>query len=437
LSTGYTPQLYQDLLQKKARLAVIGLGYVGLPVALAFAKRLSVIGFDINEQHVQQLGLGADPGGEMAAADFSGTDIVFTSAPEAIREARFFLVAVPTPVDTHKVPDLAALKSAAQIIGLCLKKGDCVVFESTVYPGCTEEICLPLIEKASGLQCGVDFNLGYSPERINPGDKQHTLRNTVKIVAGFDTEALLLVSSIYELIIDAGVYRATNIKTAEAAKIIENTQRDVNISLMNELSVIFDKLGINTLDVLDAASTKWNFVRYTPGLVGGHCINVDPYYLTHKAAQVGYHSKVIAAGRFVNDDMPHYVSKKLVQHIIRHTDNKTTPKVLVLGATFKENVNDIRNSKVAELVKDLLDYSVQVDFVDEHADAAAVYKEYGLTLAAAVGSGYDAIVLAVAHDRYSHFSEDYLVSISKPHAMFADLKGIYRNRIKQLMYWSL
>jgi UDP-N-acetyl-D-glucosamine/UDP-N-acetyl-D-galactosamine dehydrogenase len=437
LSTGFATQLFQDLLQKKARLAVIGLGYVGLPVALAFAKKFSVIGFDTNENHVQQLHLGSDPGQEMAQADFSGTDIVFTSDPETVRGASFFLVAVPTPVDSHKVPDLAALKKAAHRVGLCLKKGDCVVFESTVYPGCTEEICLPLLEETSGLKCSTDFLLGYSPERINPGDKHHTLVNTVKIVAGFDAVALSLISSVYKLIIDAGVYQSVNIKTAEAAKIVENTQRDVNISLMNELSVIFDKLGINTLDVLDAASTKWNFVRYTPGLVGGHCINVDPYYLTHKAAQVGYHSKVIAAGRFVNDDMPHHVSKKVVQHIIRHADTNAMCKVLVLGATFKENVNDIRNSKVAELVKDLLDYSVQVDFVDGHADAAAVYKEYGLTLTAAVGNGYDAIVLAVSHDIYSHFSEDYLVSISKPHAMFADLKGIYRNKIDKLVYWSL
>lgn len=429
--------IYRSLIEKKASLAVIGLGYVGLPVALAFAKKIRVIGFDTNARHIASLQQGVDPGKEMTAADFEGADIVFTSDAAGISAACFFLVAVPTPVDKHKVPDLSFLKNASASIGAVLKKGDCVVFESTVYPGCTEEECLPVIEKISGLRCGTDFKIGYSPERINPGDRLHTLANTVKIVAGCDAEALALVSRVYELVITAGIHQAVNIKTAEAAKIVENTQRDVNISLMNELSVIFDKLGINTFDVLDAAATKWNFIKFTPGLVGGHCINVDPYYLTHKAKQLGYHSKVIAAGRFVNDDMPHYVSKKVVQHITRYTGNLSAAKILVLGATFKENVNDIRNSKVADLVKDLLDYSVKVDFVDAHADPEAVQQEYGVALTAHIGDGYDAVILAVAHDVYKNFSEDYLVSITGPDALFADLKGVYRNKIKKLLYWSL
>jgi UDP-N-acetyl-D-galactosamine dehydrogenase len=429
--------IYRALIEKKASLAVIGLGYVGLPVALAFAKKISVIGFDTNCRHIARLQQGIDPGKEMSVTDFEGTDIVFTSNASAMRGARFFLVAVPTPVDKHKVPDLGFLKNASATIAAVLKKGDCVVFESTVYPGCTEEECLPVIEELSGLRCGIDFKLGYSPERINPGDKVHTLANTIKVVAGADPEALALVSRLYELIITAGVHQAVNIKTAEAAKIVENTQRDVNISLMNELSVIFDKLGINTFDVLDAAATKWNFIKFIPGLVGGHCINVDPYYLTHKAKQLGYHSKVIAAGRFVNDDMPHYVSKKVVQHITRYTGNLSDAKILVLGATFKENVSDIRNSKVADLVKDILDYSIKVDFVDLYADADAVRHEYNVEMAAAIGNNYDAVILAVAHDEYRDFTEEYLVGITKPNALFADLKGIYRNKITKLVYWSL
>ena len=429
--------VYQDLTGKKASLAVIGMGYVGLPVALAFAKKLRVIGFDTDAERITKLQNGIDPGKEMTAADFSGTDILFTSDPSAVKESVFFLVAVPTPVDKHKVPDLTALKTAAATVGRYLKKGDTVVFESTVYPGCTEEECLPVMEQISGLCCGKDFNLGYSPERINPGDRVHTLANTVKIVAGSDEQALAIISRIYELIIAAGVYRAVNIKTAEAAKIVENTQRDVNISLMNELSVIFDKLGINTFDVLEAAGTKWNFNKFTPGLVGGHCINVDPYYLTHKAKQLGYHSKVISAGRFVNDEMPHYVSKKVIQHIIRYSGDTGNAKILVLGATFKENVTDIRNAKAADMVKDLLGYSVKVDFVDALADPLAVQREYGVSLKSTIGTGYDAVVLAVPHAVYTDFSESWLLSITRPNALFADLKGVYRNKITKLAYWSL
>jgi UDP-N-acetyl-D-galactosamine dehydrogenase len=430
-------RIYQDLIDKKAPLAVIGLGYVGLPIALAFADKLNVIGFDINAKRVAMMKDGIDPSNELDPAEFSGRDICFTSNPEDLKKARFFVVAVPTPVDDYKVPDLVPVIKASETLGKVVKPGDYIVFESTVYPGCTEEDCLPVIERFSGLKGGKDFKIGYSPERINPGDKVHTLSNTVKIVSGCDAVSLDEIAKVYELVVEAGVHRAPSIKVAEAGKIIENTQRDLNISLMNELSIIFDRLGINTYDVVEAAGTKWNFMKYTPGLVGGHCIGVDPYYLTYKAHQLGYNSRVIAAGRFINDDMPHYVSKKVVQHIIKHSKDTANARVLVLGATFKENVSDIRNSKVANMVKDLLEYSLQVDFVDLHADPEAVKHEYGLCMTPAIGMGYDAIVLAVAHDAYKEFTEEYLLGITRPDALFADLKGLYRNKLKKMKYWSL
>jgi UDP-N-acetyl-D-glucosamine/UDP-N-acetyl-D-galactosamine dehydrogenase len=430
-------QIYQDLVERKASLAVLGLGYVGLPIALEFASTIPVIGFDINEKRVELMKKGIDPSRELDADAFKNKNIRFTTDINVLKEARFFVVAVPTPVDDHKVPDLTPVQKASETIGKVIKKGDYVVFESTVYPGCTEEDCLPIIERISGLKVCDDFKLGYSPERINPGDKVHTLTNTVKIVSGCDALSLDEIAKTYELVVKAGVHRATNIKVAEAGKIIENTQRDLNISLMNELSIIFDKIGINTYDVLEAAGTKWNFMKYYPGLVGGHCIGVDPYYLTYKAQQLGYNSKVISAGRFVNDDMPRYVSKKVVQHIIKNSPNTAEAKVLVLGATFKENVSDIRNSKVADMVKDLLDYSLHVDFVDPHAEAADVKHEYGLDMVQQIGTDYDAVILAVAHEEYKQFSEEYLLSITKPKALFADLKGIYRSKFSSLKYWSL
>lgn len=429
--------IHQPLVEKKAKLAVIGLGYVGLPIALEFAKKISVIGFDINQKRVDMMKKGIDPSQELEAEAFKDKDIVFTSDLEVLREAKFFVVAVPTPVDDHKVPDLTPVQSASNTIGKVIKKGDYVVFESTVYPGCTEEDCLPIIEKISGLKFGTDFKAGYSPERINPGDKVHTLTNTMKIVSGCDDVSLDEIAKTYELVVEAGVHRAPSIKVAEAGKIIENTQRDLNISLMNELSIIFDRIGINTYDVLEAAGTKWNFLKYSPGLVGGHCIGVDPYYLTYKAQQLGYNSKVISAGRFVNDDMPRYVAKKVVQHIIKNSKDTANAKVLVLGATFKENVSDIRNSKVADLVKDLLEYSLKVDFVDEHANAEEVKHEYKLDMVDKIGKNYDAVILAVAHEEYKNLSEEYLKSITNPNALFADLKGLYRNKFSSLKYWSL
>src|SRR5215218_8006041 len=313
--------MYQELIEKKEKLAVIGLGYVGLPIALEFAKKVSVIGFDINEKRVEQMRQGIDPSNELDASAFEGCDIEFTCALETLRQAKFFVVAVPTPVDEHNVPDLTPVKKASETIGKVAKKGDYVVFESTVYPGCTEEDCLPIIEKLSGLKNIQDFKLGYSPERINPGDKKHTLATVIKIVSGCDAESLDEIAKVYELVVDAGVHRASSIKVAEAAKIIENTQRDLNIALMNELSIIFDKMNINTYEVLEAAGTKWNFLKFYPGLVGGHCIGVDPYYLTYKASELGFNSRVILSGRYINDNMGNYLAKKILQHIIANTQN--------------------------------------------------------------------------------------------------------------------
>jgi UDP-N-acetyl-D-galactosamine dehydrogenase len=346
------------------------------------------------------------------------------------------VVAVPTPVDEHNVPDLRPVKKASETIGKVIKKGDYVVFESTVYPGCTEEDCLPIIEKVSGLKHGIDFKSGYSPERINPGDKKHTLRTVVKVVSGCDEESLDEIAKTYELVVDAGVHRASSIKVAEAAKIIENTQRDLNIALMNELSIIFDKMNINTYEVLEAAGTKWNFLKFSPGLVGGHCIGVDPYYLTYKASELGYNSKVILAGRYTNDNMSVYVARKVVRHIISHVSDVKSSKVLVMGATFKENVSDIRNSKVADVVKELKEFYVNVDVVDPHADSEELQHEYGFGLVEKPANDYDAVIVTVCHEPYADLDEAYFSSITKPSALIADLKGVYRNKIKNRTYWS-
>jgi len=428
--------MYQDLVEKKAKLAVIGLGYVGLPIALEFAKKISVIGFDINEKRIEMMKKGIDPSNELEKEAFHGCDISFTNSLDVLREARFFVVAVPTPVDMHNVPDLTPVKRASETIGKVIKKGDYVVFESTVYPGCTEEDCLPIIEKLSGLKNIQDFKLGYSPERINPGDKQHTIRSIIKVVSGCDAESAEEIANVYKLVVDAGVHKASSIKVAEAAKIIENTQRDLNIALMNELSIIFDKMNINTFEVLEAAGTKWNFLKFSPGLVGGHCIGVDPYYLTYKASELGYNSKVILAGRNINDNMPNYVARKVVRHIISHVSDVKRAKVLVMGATFKENVSDIRNSKVADVVKELQSFYLNVDVVDPHADSEELNHEYGFGLASAVGKDYDAVIITVCHDPYAGFDENYFNSITKPHALIADLKGMYRGKINHRTYWS-
>jgi len=429
--------MYQDLVDKKKKLAVIGLGYVGLPIALEFAKKISVIGFDINSKRIELMKQSIDPSNELEKEAFDGCDITFTDSLETLREARFFIVAVPTPVDEYNVPDLTPVTRASETIGKVVKKGDYVVFESTVYPGCTEEDCLPIIESLSGLKNITDFKLGYSPERINPGDKTHTLSKIIKVVSGCDAESLEQIAKVYELVVAAGVHKASSIKVAEAAKIIENTQRDLNIALMNELSIIFDMMNINTFEVLEAAGTKWNFLKFQPGLVGGHCIGVDPYYLTHKAKKLGYNSQVILAGRSINDDMANRVAQKVVMHIIKTVGNVKTAKVLVKGATFKENVSDIRNSKVADVVKALKKYYLNVDVEDPFADSDELYHEYGFGLASEIKNDYDAVIIAVPHRSYHDLGDEYFTGITKTDALIADLKGIYRNKITNRNYWSL
>jgi UDP-N-acetyl-D-glucosamine/UDP-N-acetyl-D-galactosamine dehydrogenase len=429
--------MYKGLIDKKKKLAVIGLGYVGLPIALEFAKKISVIGFDISAERIAMMKNGIDPSKELDTADFTGCDIEFTNERDVLREANFFIVAVPTPVDEHNIPDLIAIQKASETVGNIIKKGDYVVFESTVYPGCTEEECLPVIEKISGLKNVDDFKSGYSPERINPGDKEHTLNSIIKVVSGCDAESLDVIARVYELVVDAGVYKASSIKVAEAAKVIENTQRDLNIALMNELSIIFDKMDINTYEVLEAAGTKWNFLKFQPGLVGGHCIGVDPYYLTYKSKELGYDSQVILAGRAINDGMAGYVAKKVLQHIIHNNGNVKNAKVLVMGATFKENVSDIRNSKVADMVKELKSYSLNVDVTDPHASSSELKHEYGFELTANPGSDYDVVIITVPHKTYKKINDAEFASITKPHALIADLKGIYRGMISSRMYWSL
>ncbi len=418
-------------------MAVIGLGYVGLPIALAFAKKIKVIGFDINEERVGMMRNGIDPSNELESSHFENCDIEFTSSLDVLRKANFYIVAVPTPVDEHNVPDLVPVQRASETIGKVLKKGDYVVFESTVYPGCTEEDCVPIMEELSGLKMVTDYKIGYSPERINPGDKEHTITTIVKVVSGCCPESLDTIAKVYELVVMAGVHRASSIKVAEAAKIIENTQRDLNIALMNELSIIFDKMGINTYEVLEAAGTKWNFLKFQPGLVGGHCIGVDPYYLTYKSQKLGYDSQVILAGRTINDGMAGYVAKRILQHVIKNNGNIKEAKVLVMGATFKENVSDIRNSKVADVVKELKSFSLNVEVTDPQASSDELMHEYGFGLVKETGKDYDAVIVTVPHNEYKNLDDTYFSSITKPHAIIADLKGTYRGKIKNRVYWSL
>lgn len=429
--------IYDKLVSKDAKLAVIGLGYVGLPIALEFAKKIKVVGFDINQARVDLMKNKIDPSNELDKEAFEHSDILFTSNIEDLRDVEFFIVAVPTPIDDANLPDLKPLLGASKTVAQVLKKGDYVVFESTVYPGCTEEDCIPVLEELSGLKFKTDFNVGYSPERINPGDKQHTLQNVVKVVSGCCEISLDQIAKTYELVVGAGVHRATSIKVAEAAKIIENTQRDVNIALINELSIIFNKLNINTYEVLEAAGTKWNFLKFSPGLVGGHCIGVDPYYLTHKAQQAGYHAKIINSGRYVNDSMGFYIGKQTVKKIIAQGKNIQEAKVLVMGATFKEDVSDIRNSKVIDVVSELKSFQVKVDLVDPHASSDEMVHEYGVKLVE-IGNNYDAIIVAVNHKEYRQLDEAYFKSLLKDgKGVFVDIKGVFRDKITTLEYWSL
>ncbi|MBI1837161.1 MAG: nucleotide sugar dehydrogenase [Flavobacteriia bacterium] len=430
--------IYNKLINKEAKLAVIGLGYVGLPIALEFAKQIKVVGFDINQERVDLMNNKIDPSNELDAAAFENSDILFTANLDDLKDVEFFIVAVPTPIDNANLPNLKPLLGASSTVGKVLKKGDYVVFESTVYPGCTEEDCIPVLEKESGLKFKEDFMVGYSPERINPGDKEHTLQNVIKVVSGCCNTSLEEIAKTYELVVKAGVHRATTIKVAEAAKIIENTQRDLNIALMNELSIIFNKLKINTFDVLEAAGTKWNFLKFSPGLVGGHCIGVDPYYLTHKAAQAGYHSKVITSGRYVNDSMGGYIAKQTVKKIIAQGKHIQDAKVLVMGATFKEDVSDIRNSKVIDIVNELVSFQVHVDLIDPHASSEEMKQEYGVSLIEKATNDYDAIVVAVNHKEYKLMKEaDFKNLLKENKGLLVDVKGIFKDQISEIEYWSL
>jgi UDP-N-acetyl-D-glucosamine/UDP-N-acetyl-D-galactosamine dehydrogenase len=429
--------IYDDLLSRKKKMAVIGLGYVGLPIALEFAKKISVIGFDIKPDRIEMMKNKVDPSKELNSKDFEGCDIHFTADLEDLREASFYVVAVPTPIDEHKNPDLRPVLSATTTVGKVLKEGDYVVYESTVYPGCTEEDCIPLLSEISGLKYMEQFKVGFSPERINPGDREHTLTKITKVTSGCDAESAEEIARTYELVITAGVHRASSIKVAEAAKIIENTQRDINIAFMNELSMIFNKMGINSYEVLEAAGTKWNFLNFFPGLVGGHCIGVDPYYLTYKSAMFGHHAQIINAGRGINDGMASYVARQVTLKLSSHFPNLKECRVLVMGATFKENVSDIRNSKVADVISELKEFGVQVDVVDPYASPEEIKKEYRFELSPSIRGPYHGIVVAVNHREYMELDEAYFRSITVEDAVFADLKGIFRNRIQELKYWSL
>ncbi len=434
--------MYEQLIKKEKKISLIGLGYVGLPIALEFAKKVPVIGFDIKPERVELMKKKIDPSKELESADFEGCDILFTADPEHLRQASFHIVAVPTPIDDHNMPDLAPVLKASETVGKILKKGDYVIYESTVYPGCTEEDCIPLLEKHSGLKFNSDFKVGFSPERINPGDKEHTLTKIVKVVSGSDDESLEIIAKIYELIIDAGVHRASSIKVAEAAKIIENTQRDLNIAFMNELSMIFNKMNINTGEVLEAAGTKWNFLKFYPGLVGGHCIGVDPYYLTYKAKEFGYHAQIINAGRYINDSMGRYVARETMKILSSIDKNIKDSTILIMGITFKENVSDIRNSKVSDVYNELKAFGIkEIDVTDPHASSPEVIEEYGFGIVGELRNNYDAIIVAVNHQEYLDLSVDDFKAMSNGTLVLIDVKGTYRKLFagKQdgICYWSL
>ncbi len=429
--------MYEKLVNKEAKMAVIGLGYVGLPIALEFAKKIKVVGFDIKPDRVELMKQGIDPSNELGKEEFEGCDITFTANPDDLKECEFYIVAVPTPIDDHNLPDMTPVIKASETVGKVLSKGNYIVYESTVYPGATEEDCVPVLEKESGLKFVEDFKVGFSPERINPGDKVHTLKTIVKVSSGCDAESAENIAKTYELVIEAGVHRASAIKVAEASKIIENTQRDVNIALMNELSIIFNKMGINTLEVLEAAGTKWNFLKFFPGLVGGHCIGVDPYYLSYKAKEYGYHPQMIDSGRAINDGMGAYLAKQTVKKIIAKDKNIKGSRVLVMGMTFKEDVTDIRNSKVIDVIKELESYAVTVDVCDPYADKEEVKEEYKVDLISEPQGTYDAVVVAVNHEQYKGLTEDYFKSIMDKDGILVDVKGMYRDQIKDLVYISL
>lgn len=436
--------LYEKLLQGEEKLSLVGLGYVGMPIAVAFAKKIKVVGFDLNEKKIELYQSGIDPTNEVGNDVIAHTAVEFTADPLKLREAKFHIVAVPTPVHDDHTPDLTPVEGASRILGQNLTKGSVVVFESTVYPGVTEDICVPILEKESGLTCGIDFKVGYSPERINPGDKVHRLETIVKIVSGMDEEALDTIAKVYELVVEAGVYRADCIKVAEAAKVIENSQRDINIAFMNELSIIFNKMGIDTKSVLEAAGTKWNFLKFFPGLVGGHCIGVDPYYLTYKAEALGYHSQIILSGRRINDDMGRYVAEAAVKNLIKADIQVKGARVGILGFTFKENCPDTRNTKVIDIYRELGEYGITPVVVDPAADAGEAKNLYGITFETMKAlKDMDAVIIAVAHDEFLSLNKEKINSFyraSHSKKVLMDLKGLLDRKEylpEEFIYWRL
>lgn len=436
--------LYEKLLSGEEKLSLVGLGYVGMPIAVAFARKIKVVGFDLNEKKIELYKNGIDPTNEVGNEVIKTTKVEFTADPSRLKEAKFHIVAVPTPVNDDHTPDLSPVEGASRILGQNLTKGSVVVFESTVYPGVTEDICVPILEKESGLKCGVDFKIGYSPERINPGDKVHRLETIVKIVSGMDEETLDTVAKVYELVVEAGVYRAQSIKVAEAAKVIENSQRDINIAFMNELSIIFNRMGIDTKSVLEAAGTKWNFLKFYPGLVGGHCIGVDPYYLTYKAEELGYHSQIILSGRRINDDMGKYVAESMVKNLIKADIPVKHAKVAILGFTFKENCPDTRNTKVIDIYKELGEYGITPVVVDPAADAEEAKRLYGVTFDSMDAvKDVDAVIVAVAHTQFLELKKEDIDGFYNPahkKKVFMDIKGLFdRNEYltEDYIYWRL
>ncbi|MDE6386318.1 MAG: nucleotide sugar dehydrogenase [Lachnospiraceae bacterium] len=436
--------LYEKIVKGEEKLSLVGLGYVGMPIAVAFARKIKVVGFDLNEKKIELYQSGIDPTNEVGDEVIKNTTVEFTADPEKLREAKFHIVAVPTPVNDDHTPDLTPVEGASRILGQHLTKGSVVVFESTVYPGVTEEICVPILEKESGLKCGVDFKIGYSPERINPGDKVHRLETITKIVSGMDEETLDVVAKVYELVVDAGVYRAESIKVAEAAKVIENSQRDINIAFMNELSMIFHKMDIDTKAVLEAAGTKWNFLKFMPGLVGGHCIGVDPYYLTYKAEELGYHSQIILSGRRINDDMGKYVAESLVKSLIKASIPVKNARVAILGFTFKENCPDTRNTKVIDIYKELGEYGIEPIVVDPAADAEEAKCLYGVSFGTMEDvTDMDAVIIAVAHESFLELTKEQISAFYKPahkQKVLMDIKGLLNRKeylTEDYLYWRL
>lgn len=437
--------LFEKIVNGEEKISLVGLGYVGMPIAVAFAEKVKVVGFDLNQKKIELYKSGIDPTNEVGDEVIAKTSVEFTCDETKLKEARFHIVAVPTPVNDDHTPDLSPVEGASRIVGRNLQKGSVVVYESTVYPGVTEDVCVPILEKESGLKCGTDFKVGYSPERINPGDKEHRLENIVKIVSGMDEETLALVADVYSLVIQAGVYKAECIKVAEAAKVIENSQRDINIAFMNELSIIFNKMGIDTAAVLKAAGTKWNFLKFFPGLVGGHCIGVDPYYLTYKAEQIGYHSQIILAGRRINDDMGKYIAENTVKKLISCGKPVKDSRVAVLGLTFKENCPDTRNTKIIDVINELKEYGVKSYVTDAYAENDDAKKEYGIDLVPIEElKNMDAVILAVAHDKYFELTQDDIDAIFAPgtnhEKVLVDVKGILNRKEYEeagYCYWRL